>query len=189
MPRQFFTIGHSTRSVDDFIALLNAYDIMLVVDVRAFPRSRTNPQYNSKGLAEALSKFQIGYQHIAALGGLRGKTRDLPHEANALWKNPSFHNYADYATSKEFRSGLKRLREQGHATTCAIMCSEAVWWRCHRRIIADYLIASGDIVFHILGPKAVVRAHLTEGARVEPDGTVLYPPPVTELDKNLVAKR
>jgi uncharacterized protein (DUF488 family) len=189
MPRQFFTIGHSTRSFDDFVALLNAHDIKLVVDVRAVPRSRTNPQYNSKDLAEALSKFQIGYQHIAALGGLRGRTRDLPQEANALWKNQSFHNYADYATSKEFRSGLKALRERGHATTCAIMCSEAVWWRCHRRIIADYLIASGEIVFHILGPQAVDQAHLTEGARVGSDSTVLYPPPAIELDKNLAAKR
>jgi uncharacterized protein (DUF488 family) len=164
MPRQFFTIGHSTHSFDDFVALLNAHDIKLVVDVRAVPRSRTNPQYNSKEFAEALSRFQIGYQHIAALGGLRGRTRDLPPEANALWKNQSFHNYADYATSKEFRSGLKALRERGRATTCAIMCSEAVWWRCHRRIIADYLIASGEIVFHILGLQAV-QAHLTEGAR------------------------
>lgn len=189
MPRQFFTIGHSTRSVDDFVALLNAHDIKLVVDVRAFPRSRTNPQYNSKELAEALAKFQIGYQHIAALGGLRGQTRDLPQEANGLWKNRSFHNYADYATSKEFRSGLRMLRERGHVTTCAIMCSEAVWWRCHRRIIADYLIAAGEMVFHILGPKAVDQAHLTEGARVGSDGTILYPLHVTELDKNLAAKR
>lgn len=189
MPRPFFTIGHSTRSFDDFVALLNAHDIKLVVDVRAVPKSRTNPQYNSKEFSEALSEFQVGYQHIAALGGLRGRMRGLPQEANALWKNQSFHNYADYATSNEFRSGLKMLRERGHATTCVIMCSEAVWWRCHRRIIADYLIAAGEIVFHILGPKAVDQAHLTEGARVRADGTVLYPPPVTELDKNLVAKR
>ena len=95
----------------------------------------------------------------------------MPQEANAFWKNQSFHNYADYAMSNEFRSGLKTLRERGHAATCAIMCSEAVWWRCHRRIIADYLIASGEIVFHILGPKAVDQAHLTEGARVGLDGT------------------
>lgn len=189
MPRPFFTIGHSTRSVDDFVALLSAQNIKLVVDVRAIPRSRTNPQYNSKEFAEALSEFQIGYQHIAALGGLRGRTRDVPQEANAFWKNQSFHNYADYAASNEFRSGLKALRELGHAATCAIMCSEAVWWRCHRRIIADYLIASGDTVFHIMGSKVADRAHLTEGARVGPDGTVLYPPPDTELDKTLVTKR
>jgi uncharacterized protein (DUF488 family) len=188
MSRQFFTIGHSTRSIDEFVALLKPHDIKLVVDVRTIPRSRTNPQYNSKEFAEALSEFQIDYHHIAALGGLRGRTRDLPQEANAFWKNQSFHNYADYATSKEFRSGLKMLRERGHATTCAVMCSEAVWWRCHRRIIADYLIASGEIVFHILGPWVVDRAHLTEGARVGLDGTVSYPPH-TELDKSLAARR
>ena len=127
------------------------------MDARAVPRSRANPHYNSKELAEALSKFQVGYQHIAALGGLRGRTRDLPQEANAFWKNQSFHNYADYAASNEFRSGLKILREPSHAKTCVIMRSEAVWWRCHRRIIADYLIASGEIVFHILRPKASNR--------------------------------
>jgi uncharacterized protein (DUF488 family) len=185
MPRQFFTIGHSTRSVDDFVALLNAHDIKLVVDVRAVPRSRTNPQYNSKEFAEALSISHIGYQHIPSLGGLRGKTRDFPQEANAFWKNQSFHNYADYAMSKEFRSGLKMLRARGHATTCVIMCSEAVWWRCHRRIIADYLIVSGEIVFHILGSKPADRAHLTEGARVGLDATVFYPPRDSELSNNL----
>jgi uncharacterized protein (DUF488 family) len=126
MPQQFFTIGHTTRSLDEFVALLNARDIKLVVDVRAIPRSRTNPQYNSKELAQPLSKFQIGYQHIPSLGGLRGRTRGLPLEANALWKNQGFHNYADYAMSEEFRSGLKTLRELGHAATCAIMCSD---WR------------------------------------------------------------
>ena len=189
MSRQFFTIGHSTRSIDEFVALLRPHNIKLLVDVRTVPRSRTNPQYNSKELTDALSEFQIDYQHIASLGGLRGRALDLPQEANAFWKNQSFHNYADYATSNEFRSGLKMLHERGHATTCAIMCSEAVWWRCHRRIIADYLIASGEIVFHILGPKAVDQAHLTEGARVGSDGTVLYPLHATEIDKNFAAKR
>jgi len=189
MSRQFFTIGHSTRSIDEFVVLLNAHDIRLVIDVRTVPRSRTNPQYNSKEFEEALSELQIGYQHIAALGGFRGKTGDLPRKANAFWKNQSFHNYADYAMSKEFRLGLRMLRERGHATTCAIMCSEAVWWRCHRRIIADYLIAMGEIVFHILGPQTVVEAHLTEGALVGPDSTVLYPPPDTEFGKEPAARR
>ncbi len=179
MSRPFYTIGHSTRSIAEFVTLLNAHDIKLVVDVRAVPRSRTNPQYNSKELAEALSKFQIGYHHIAALGGLRGKTRDLPQEANALWKNQSFHNYADYATSESFRSGLTLLRREGHAATCAIMCSEAVWWRCHRRIIADHLIAAGETVCHILGPNSTGEARLTEGAHIGPDGTVSYPPATT----------
>jgi uncharacterized protein (DUF488 family) len=189
MPRQFFTIGHSTRSIGDFIALLNAHNIKLIVDVRAVPRSRTNPQFNSRELAEALSKFQIGYQHIAALGGLRGKTRDLPQQANALWKNQSFHNYADYAMSDEFKSGLKVLRKLGRETTCAVMCAELVWWRCHRRIIADYLIASGETVFHILGPKLADRARLTARARIGLNVTVSYPDVDDETGKKLAQKR
>ena len=90
----------------------------------------------------------------------------MPADVNAFWENQSFHNYANYATSGEFRSGLARLRELGHATTCAVMCAEAVWWRCHRRIIADYLIAAGETVFHILGVHHVNSARLTEGAGV-----------------------
>lgn len=154
MSHPFFTIGHSTRSIDEFVALLNPHNIKLVADVRTVPRSRTNPQYNSRELTENLSEFQIDYQRIPSLGGLRGRTRTLPKEGNAFWKNQSFHNYADYAMSKEFRSGLKMLRERGHATTCAIMCSEAVWWRCHRRIIADYLIASGELFFTFWSPRS-----------------------------------
>jgi uncharacterized protein (DUF488 family) len=174
MPHGFFTIGHSTRSINEFVALLNPQNIKLVVDVRTVPRSRTNPQYNSNELAETLSEFRIDYHHIPSLGGLRGRTRALPKRANAFWKNQSFHNYADYALSEEFRSGLRTLREFGRAAPCAIMCAELLWWRCHRRIIADYLIASGEIVFHILGPRSVDRARLTEGAHVTPDGAILY---------------
>lgn len=190
MAHQFFTIGHSTRSIDEFVALLTPQKIGLVVDVRTVPRSRTNPQYNSIELTEALSGFQISYRHIPSLGGLRGRRRDLPEDMNAFWKNQSFHNYADYATSEEFRSGLEMLRKLGHETTCAIMCAEIVWWRCHRRIISDYLIASGETVFHILGPNSVDRAHLNEGARVGPNATVSYPPHRdNDVSKNLVAKR
>lgn len=176
MSHPLFTIGHSTRSIDEFVALLSPHRVKLVVDVRTVPRSRTNPQYNSTEFTKALSEFQIDYQHIPALGGLRGPTRNLPKEVNAFWNNQSFHNYADYAMSDEFRSGLRLLRELGRATTSAIMCAELVWWHCHRRIIADYLIAAGEIVFHILGPGPVDRARLTEGARLGPDDTVSYPP-------------
>jgi uncharacterized protein (DUF488 family) len=175
MTNRFFTIGHSTRSIDAFVDLLTPLEIRLVVDVRTMPRSRTNPQYNSEEFAAALSEFQIRYEHMSALGGLRGRKRDVPDDMNAFWKNRSFHNYADYATSDVFRSALTSLRELGHATTCVIMCSEAVWWRCHRRIIADYLIAAGETVLHILGPNHVEPAHMTEGARPGPNGTVLYP--------------
>ena len=113
MALPFFTIGHSTRPIGDFVDSLTKVEVRLVVDVRTIPRSRTNPQYNSEALAEALSEFGIGYERIAALGGLRGRKRDAPPEANAFWQNRSFHNYADYAMSKDFFSGLTRLRELG----------------------------------------------------------------------------
>ena len=175
MARPFFTIGHSTRSIDEFVDLLSKAEVRLVVDVRTIPRSRTNPQYNSEALAEALSESRIDYEHIAALGGLRGRKRDVPANVNAFWQNQRFHNYADYAMSEEFHSGLIKLRELGHATQCAIMCAEAVWWRCHRRIIADYLIAAGMDVFHIMGRGRIVAAHMTAAARRRADGGLGYP--------------
>jgi Protein of unknown function, DUF488 len=129
MPHPFYTIGHSTRPIDGFIEPLRQAGVQLVVDVRTVPRSRTNPQYNHDALPETLSGFQIGYVHMPALGGLRGKNRDVPSTMNAYWVNQSFHNYADYAMSREFGSGLAKLRELGHAKRCAIMCAEALWWR------------------------------------------------------------
>jgi uncharacterized protein (DUF488 family) len=170
----FFTIGHSTRSVEEFVALLSEAEVRLVVDVRAIPRSRTNPQYNSDALSKSLSEFQIGYEHIVSLGGLRGPKRDVPADVNTFWQNQRFHNYADYAMSEDFHSGLIRLRELGHARRCAIMCAEAVWWRCHRRIIADYLMAAGETVFHILGRNHIEQAHMTDGAKPGPGGTLAY---------------
>lgn len=174
MPRPFYTIGHSTRSIDEFVDLLRGPDVRLVADVRTVPRSRTNPQYNRDVLPDTLARFQIGYEHIAALGGLRGHKRDAPPDVNGFWQNASFRNYADYALGESFHTGLAHLREIGHATTCAIMCAEAVWWRCHRRIIADYLLAAGESVYHILGRGHVEPAHLTEGAKPE-GGRVTYP--------------
>jgi uncharacterized protein (DUF488 family) len=175
MKHQFFTIGHSTRSVEEFVNLLRPQQIKLVVDVRTIPRSRANPQFNSEEFAKALAERQIGYEHIAALGGLRGKKGVVPADMNGYWKNRSFHNYADYAMGPEFGAGLARLRDLGHATTCVTMCAEAVWWRCHRRIIADYLIAAGESVFHILGAGHVAPADLTAGAAVGASGTLSYP--------------
>ena len=174
MARPFFTIGHSTRAIGEFVDLVGEADVRLVVDVRTVPRSRTNPQYNSEVFGKALSESRIDYEHIAALGGLRGRKRDVPEDVNAFWENRSFHNYADYAMSEEFGSGLTRLRELGHAKQCAIMCAEAVWWRCHRRIIADYLIAVGETVFHILGRNHIERAHMAGGAKPGPIGTLTY---------------
>jgi uncharacterized protein (DUF488 family) len=172
---EFFTIGHSTRSVEEFVELLRASGVDLVVDVRTVPRSRTNPQYNADALPGSLAPYQIGYGHLAKLGGLRGRRRDLGESPNAMWQNQSFRNYADYAMTDVFRDGLGELRELGRERRPAIMCAEAVWWRCHRRIIADYLLAAGDEVFHILGPGKVEPAKPTPGARPGPDGSLVYP--------------
>ena len=157
------------------MGLLTRTGIRLVVDVRSVPWSRSNPQYDSDVLPSSLSAAEIGYEHIGALGGLRGRKPDVPPDVNAFWENHSFHNYADYAMSKEFHFGLLRLRELGHERQCAIMCAEAVWWRCHRRIIADYLMAAGELVFHILGPGHIEQAHMTGTAKPTPDGTLNYP--------------
>jgi uncharacterized protein (DUF488 family) len=145
-----------------------------VVDVRTVPRSRSNPQYNEDVLPGELAPYQIGYSRIAELGGLRGRSRDVPPELNAYWQNQSFHNYADYALSSAFADGLQRLEVVADERTTAIMCSEAVWWRCHRRIIADYLLFRGRKVFHLMGTDRVEEATMTPAA-LEQDGRLTYP--------------
>ena len=174
MAYAFYTIGHGTRPLRDFINLLQSVEVTLLADVRTIPRSRTNPQYNRDVLPEALEQFQIRHEHIAALGGRRGKKRDVQPSVNTFWQNESFHNYADYAMGQNFHSGLSRLKELGRNECCAIMCAETVWWRCHRRIIADYLIAAGETVFHILGPGYIEPAHMTDAARIHPFGILTY---------------
>jgi uncharacterized protein (DUF488 family) len=174
MAHPFFTIGHSTRPMGEFIDLLKGAQIGCVVDVRSVPRSRTNPQYNCDILSETLARFHIGYEHIAALGGLRARTHDVAPDVNAFWQNQSFHNYADYALTPPFHSGLARLRALGQEGRCAIMCAEAVWWRCHRRIIADYLIAAGETVFHILGKDRIDPARITDAAKPRLGGSLIY---------------
>jgi uncharacterized protein (DUF488 family) len=175
MTQPFFTIGHSTRSIAEFVDLLRPAEIRLVVDVRTVPRSRTNPQYNRDTLPATLAEFQIAYQHMPALGGLRPRAKNVAPDVNAFWQNQSFHNFADYALSETFRSGLAQLRALGHEQHCAIMCSEAVWWQCHRRIIADYLIAAGETVFHILAGQRIAPAQLTGAAEIRTDGSLVYP--------------
>jgi uncharacterized protein (DUF488 family) len=175
MGNPFFTIGHSTRPTDEFVALLKAVEVRVVVDVRTVPRSRANPQFNRDSLPASLAGHQIAYEHLPALGGLRGRQRDVSPNVNAFWANSSFHNFADYAMGEEFRSGLTQLREWGKGARLSVMCAEAVWWRCHRRIISDYLIAAGEDVFHILGPRHIEPARLTPSALLRPDGTLAYP--------------
>jgi uncharacterized protein (DUF488 family) len=171
----FFTIGHSTRSLGDFIALLGEVQIDLVADIRTVPRSRTNPQFNKDTLPDALAGFGISYEHMATLGGLRGKNRTVPRDVNGFWTNDSFHNYADCALSAQFHTGLEHLIEDGAKRRCALMCSEAVWWRCHRRIVTDYLIANGETVLHIMGKGHLDLAHLTPGAVIESAERIVYP--------------
>lgn len=175
MAYPFYTIGHAARPIEEFIGLLQSVEVMLVADVRTLPRSRKNPQYNRSVLQQSLAAFQIGYEHIAALGGLRGRAREVPPNVNAFWQNESFHNYADYAMGDNFRAGLARLRELGRGQCCAVMCAETLWWQCHRRIISDYLLAAGDTVFHILGPAHVEPARMNEAARPQPWGALTYP--------------
>lgn len=177
----FFTIGHSTRTIAEFVALLQESRVDCVVDVRSMPRSRTNPQFNGDSLPEALAPWQIGYEHIAALGGLRGKARNAGPSPNGYWRVRSFRNYADYALTAPFAVGLTRLEALGTRHRCAIMCAEAVWWRCHRRIIADYLLSQGAQVMHILGPSHVEEARLTPGAAVCREGGIIYPAEATPL--------
>jgi uncharacterized protein (DUF488 family) len=171
----FFTIGHSNRTLEAFIGLLREADIALVADIRTIPKSRTNPQFDKNTLPGALAAVAISYEHMAALGGLRGRSRGISPTVNAFWTNESFHNYADYALTAQFQAGLQHLLDRGRKRRCTIMCSEAVWWRCHRRIVADYLIASGETVFHIMGEGRLEPAHLTPGAVIQPDGAVIYP--------------
>src|SRR5574337_366726 len=175
MKLPFFTVGHSTRTIEEFVALLRVVDARLVADIRTVPRSRTNPQYNRDALPESLAEFQIGYEPIPELGGLRGRSKTVAPEVNGFWRNESFHNYADYALSEGFRDGLERLIAFGRERRLAMMCSEAVWWRCHRRIVADHLLARGETVFHLMGADRIEPAQLTKGARVDSCGVVVYP--------------
>jgi uncharacterized protein (DUF488 family) len=173
-----FTIGHSTRSIAEFVEILRTSGVNLVVDVRTVPRSRTNPQYNFDVLPAELIRWDIGYERISELGGLRSRSRTVPPDVNGFWENQSFHNYADYALSDEFGRGLEHLTALAAQKRVAIMCAEAVWWRCHRRIIADYLLLLGWSVIHLMGNDRLEPASVTPAAR-ERDGHLVYPAPET----------
>ena len=154
---------------------MQAAEIHAVADVRRFPRSSTNPQFNLDTIDVALASAGISYRHIAELGGRRSRATGSTESPNGFWENASFRNYADYAATEPFRHGLAVLRDMDQTPHCAIMCAEAVWWRCHRRIIADYLLASGEQVSHIMSASKVEPARLTPVARVQPDRTLIYP--------------
>jgi uncharacterized protein (DUF488 family) len=175
MTEPFFTIGHSTRTLAEFVDLLDANGVRLVVDVRKLPGSTRHPQFDQDALSAALDKRGIGYRYAPGLTGRRPVSRDVPFEVNAWWQNRSFHNYADHALSDDFGRSLAELREWGRTERVAVMCSEAVWWRCHRRIIADHLLAHSEDVRHILDVDHVDPAQLSAGAVVGSGGTVTYP--------------
>jgi uncharacterized protein (DUF488 family) len=170
-----FTIGHSTRTIAEFVALLRQAAVDLLIDVRSVPRSRTNPQFNADALPETLADAGIAYRHLPALGGLRHRAKGAMPSPNTHWRIAAFRNYADYAATDAFRTGLDDLRALARNHCCAIMCAEAVWWRCHRRIIADYLLAGGVSVAHIMGHDKIDPATLTPGVRSLLGGTLVYP--------------
>lgn len=172
---RYLTIGHSTQSITEFIALLREAGADCVVDVRKMPRSRTNPQYDAAALSASLRAAGIAYRHVAGLGGLRGRRKAEGDSPNAWWQHANFRNYADHAATAQFRAGYDELLVLGREHTCAVMCAEAVWWRCHRRIIADYLLSDGYAVCHILSRGRIDAASMTPAARRQPDGTLVYP--------------
>lgn len=168
-PPPVFTIGHSTHSFGAFADLLAQEDVQCVVDVRKLTGSRRFPQFNADALAPALAARGVGYVHIAALGGRRGRSLPVGEPSpNGYWTHDSFRRYADYAMGPTFAEGLDALRAQAQSQRCALMCAEALWWRCHRRIIADYLLLEGREVRHILGPPPAQPAQMTPGARSVP---------------------
>lgn len=173
-PDPIFTVGHSTRPIEEFLTLLKDAGIGCVVDVRRLPGSRAYPQYNADALADSLGGENIDYCHLEALDGRRsaGEVKGLP--TSDFWRNASFARYAAWAQSEAFQEGFEALLELARTTRCVVMCSEAVWWRCHRRIIADQLLARSIPVKHIMAPGKVVAAELTRGACVI-DEQVVYP--------------
>lgn len=172
--KPLYTIGHSTRTLEEFVSLLRDSDIRSVADIRSAPSSRKYPWFDGDALSEALSERQISYLQIPVLGGHRPKNKTIDPEVNAFWQNQSFHNYADYAMTPDFRAGLDGLIEIGQRSVTAMMCSEAVWWRCHRRIVSDYLIARDIEVRHILSSIKVVTAEMTLAAQSAGDA-LRYP--------------
>ena len=166
-----FTIGHSTRSLDDFVALLHAHHIAQLADVRTVPKSRRHPHFAGDALGVSLPRAGIAYRHLPALGGLRKPRRD---STNTAWRNEGFRGYADYMQSKAFSAAIDDLMQWAAAAPTAVMCAEAVWWRCHRQLIADALVARGVTVRHIQTPTSAPEHKLTEFARVE-GVEVVYP--------------
>lgn len=166
-----YTIGHSTRSIEQFLGLLQAHNIEELVDVRTVPQSRHNPQFGQEELATALQQAGIGYMHLGKLGGLRQSSKD---SVNLGWRNSSFRGFADYMATPEFQEGLDELKAIAEKKRVAIMCAEAVPWRCHRSLIADALTTQGWQVLHIQSKKTASPHEPTPFLKVQ-DGKLTYP--------------
>ena len=167
---KIWTVGHSTRSGEEFSEILSSHKVEVLVDVRTFPGSRRYPQFNKAELAESLNKIQIEYKHEPRLGGRR---TPRPDSHNTAWRNAQFRGYADHMETEDFRSGVRELLELSSAKRVAVMCAEAVWWRCHRSLIADYLKAEGHEVVHIVDVKKTEEHPFTSAARIE-NGRLSY---------------
>ncbi len=169
-PIQIWTIGHSTRTFEEFLGLLKEHGIEAVADVRQFPGSRRYPQFNSENLLASLRRAGVGYVHFLELGGRRKVQPDSP---NTAWRHPAFRGYADYMMTPPFRDGIERLLALAAGKRTAILCAEAVWWRCHRSMISDYLKVRGDDVIHILAPGKSQPHPMTSAAKIV-DGRLSY---------------
>jgi uncharacterized protein (DUF488 family) len=171
-----YTIGHSTRSYDDLVEALRAWKVSTLIDIRSITRSRANPQFDRARLARRLPRAGIAYLVMPDLGGRRGRSKTADPERNAGWRVAAFHNYADYAETAAFETALASLLRRAAKSTCAIMCAEAVWWRCHRRLVADYAITRGTRVDHIFTPAKRTRATRTPFAKLDrKTRTLRYP--------------
>lgn len=171
----FYTIGHSTRAIEELIDLLSSNGVRCLVDVRRYPGSRRHPQFNRDALARSLETAGIGYRHEPALGGRRGTADE--RSPNTGWRNASFRAYADHLAHREFLAALDAVVDQARERAVALMCSEAVPWRCHRQLISDVLVARGYTVAHIISDAGPRRHELNDMARVDQRGVVTYPGP------------
>jgi uncharacterized protein (DUF488 family) len=171
MISQIWTVGHSTRTIDEFVAALESHGIKLLVDIRSLPGSKRYPQFNKEALSASLHKVGIRYEHFLELGGRR---KAPPNSRNIAWRNASFRGYADYMETEEFQKGIERLVDLAKEVgSTAIMCAEAVWWRCHRALVSDYLKARGIEVMHIIDAKRSDPHPYTSAARIV-DGELSY---------------
>lgn len=169
-----YTLGHSTRSLEEFLSLLSRQGIQTLADIRSLPGSRKFPHFDRENLERVLPEHGVAYVWLRALGGLRRVRKDFD-SPNAGLTSPGFRAYADYMASDEFLTGVQELLQIAAGSVTAVMCAEAVYWRCHRRLLSDFLVAHGVEVLHMLGPKSLQSHRMSQGAMVTPQKTVIYP--------------